>query len=240
MTTVNTNAGSTATINDLMSTMNTKPATGSSDPDSVQASTDKFMTLLVTQLKNQDPLNPMDNAQLTSQLAQLQTVTGVNKLNDTLESLKSSYQSSEAMQATNLIGHGVLVEGSNVTLSSSKAILGVELGSDADSVQVSIMDKNGKTVQTMDLGAQKAGVLPLAWDGVPDAANVDSSGNPVTLADGSYTFQVTATRGGDTLTDAKGLSFDSVASVTTNSLDGVKLNLPSKGGVTLADIKQVL
>jgi flagellar basal-body rod modification protein FlgD len=51
------------------------------------------MTLLVTQLKNQDPLNPLDNAQLTSQLAQLQTVTGVNKLNDTLESLKSSYQS---------------------------------------------------------------------------------------------------------------------------------------------------
>jgi flagellar basal-body rod modification protein FlgD len=51
------------------------------------------MTLLVTQLKNQDPLNPLDNAQVTSQLAQLQTVTGVNKLNETLESLKSSYQS---------------------------------------------------------------------------------------------------------------------------------------------------
>ena len=63
---------------------------------SVQADTDKFMTLLVTQLKNQDPMNPLDNAQMTSQLAQLSTVTGVNKLNTTLESLKSSYQSSEA------------------------------------------------------------------------------------------------------------------------------------------------
>jgi flagellar basal-body rod modification protein FlgD len=241
MSTVNT-TGSTANINDLMATMNAKSATSSSGTgdESVQASTDKFMTLLVTQLKNQDPLNPMDNAQLTSQLAQLQTVTGVNKLNDTLESLKSSYQSSEAMQATSLIGHGVLVEGSNITLSGSKAIMGVELGSDADSVQVAIMDKNGKTVQTMDLGAQKAGVLPLAWDGVPDATNVDSSGKPATLADGDYTFQVTATRGADKLADAKGLAFDSVASVTTNSLDGVKLNLPSKGGITLADIKQVL
>lgn len=239
MSTVNTNTGATS-INDLMSTMNAKPATSGSADESVQASTDKFMTLLVTQLKNQDPLNPMDNAQLTSQLAQLQTVTGVNKLNDTLESLKSSYQSTEAMQATNLIGHGVLVDGSNVTLSGSKGIMGVELASDVDSLKVVISDKNGKEVQTMDLGAQKAGVLPLAWDGVPDATNVDSSGKPVTLADGNYTFQVVTTKGGDKTNDGKTLSFDSVASVTTNSADGVKLTLPGKGVVALADIKQVL
>jgi flagellar basal-body rod modification protein FlgD len=238
MTTVNTTTGSTATINDLMSTMNAKAATTSGD--SVQADTDKFMTLLVTQLKNQDPLNPLDNAQVTSQLAQLQTVTGVNKLNETLNTLKASYQSSEAMQATNLIGHGVLVEGSNVSLSGSKAIMGVELASDVDSLKVVISDKNGKEVQTMDLGKQKAGVIPLAWDGVPDANNLDSNGKPVTLADGDYTFQVVATRGADKVNDATTLSFDSVASVTTNSTDGVKLNLPSKGGVTLADIKQVL
>src|SRR4051812_35941700 len=118
MSTINTAAGSAANINDLMATMNAKPATtGDSGADSVQGQTDKFMTLLVTQLKNQDPLNPMDNAQLTSQLAQLQTVTGVNKLNETLNTLKASYQSSEAMQATSLIGHGVLVEGSKVSLS---------------------------------------------------------------------------------------------------------------------------
>jgi flagellar basal-body rod modification protein FlgD len=239
MTTVNT-TGSTANISDLMSTMNAKPATTSGD--SVQADTDKFMTLLVTQLKNQDPLNPLDNAQVTSQLAQLQTVTGVNKLNETLNTLKASYQSSEAMQATNLIGHGVLVEGNNITLSGSKAIMGVELAGDVDSLQVVISDKNGKEVQTMDLGKQKAGVIPLAWDGVPDADKLDSNGKPVTLADGSYSFQVVATRGGDkvAMNDAKALAFDSVASVTTNSADGVKLNLPSKGGVTLADIKQVL
>ena len=238
MSTVNTNTGPSTNISDLMSTMNAKPATTSGD--SVQADTDKFMTLLVTQLKNQDPLNPLDNAQVTSQLAQLQTVTGVNKLNETLNTLKASYQSSEAMQATNLIGHGVLVEGNNITLSGSKAIMGVELAGDVDSLQVVISDKNGKEVQTMDLGAQKAGVVPLAWDGVPDASNVGSDGKPVTLADGSYTFQVVATKAGDKVSDAKALAFDSVASVTTNGLDGVKLNLPGKGAVTLADVKQVL
>src|SRR5205085_1589124 len=121
---------------------------------------------------------------------------------------------------------------------SSKGILGVELGSDADAVQVVITDAKGNTVQTMDLGAQKAGVLPLAWDGVPDPTKLDSAGKPVTVADGSYKFTVTATQGGQALTDAKALSFDSVASVTTNGTDGVKLNLPSGGAVKMADIKQ--
>jgi flagellar basal-body rod modification protein FlgD len=224
-------------VTDLMSTMNAKKATST---DSVSADTDKFMTLLVTQLQNQDPLNPMDNAQMTSQLAQLQTVTGVNKLNTTLESLQSSYKSSEAMQATNLIGRGVLVEGTGVTLSSGKAILGAELATDADNVKVVISDAKGNEVDTIDMGAQKAGVVPLAWDGVPDPKKLDSNGKPVTLADGNYTFKVVATRAGANLTDAKGLSFDSVASVTTNSTDGVKLNLSGKGALTLADIKQVL
>jgi flagellar basal-body rod modification protein FlgD len=198
------------------------------------------MTLLVTQLQNQDPLNPMDNAQMTSQLAQLQTVTGVNKLNTTLESLQSSYKSSESMQATGLIGHGVLVEGNGVMLSGGKAILGAELATDADNVKIVISDAKGNEVDTVDMGAQKAGIVPLAWDGVPDPKHLDSNGKPVTLADGNYTFKVVATRAGANLTDAKGLSFDSVASVTTNSADGVKLNLSGKGALKLADIKQVL
>jgi flagellar basal-body rod modification protein FlgD len=75
---------------------------------------------------------------------------------------------------------------------------------------------------------------------VPDPKKLDSNGKPVTLADGNYTFKVVATRGGANLTDATGLSFDSVASVTTNSSDGVKVNLSGKGALTLADIKQVL
>lgn len=233
------NSTSSTSITDLMSTMNAKPATTATD--SVDADTNKFMTLLVTQLKNQDPLNPLDNAQITSQLAQLSTVTGVNKLNTTLESLKASYQSSEAITATNLIGHGVLVEGNYANLTGSKAILGVQLATPADNVQVIITDpKTGKDVQSIDLGPQQAGTVPLAWDGVPDPTKLDSAGKPVTLADGSYTFRVVATRGGQPLTDAKALAFDSVASVTTGGADGVKLNLPVKGQVAMADIKQVL
>jgi flagellar basal-body rod modification protein FlgD len=201
----------------------------------VQADTDKFMTLLVTQLKNQDPLNPLDNAEITSQLAQLSTVTGVNKLNATLETLKASYQSSEALQAANMIGHGVLVEGNFASLSGSKAIMGVELASAADNVQVIVTDpRTGKDVATIELGAAEAGAVPLAWDGSSDS--VDAA----MLADGKYSFRVVATRGGQPLTDVKALTLDTVASVSTNSKDGVKLNLASKGAITLADIHQVL
>jgi len=227
----------TSNISDLQSAMNAKPK---AETDSVQADTDKFMTLLVTQLQNQDPLNPMDNAQMTSQLAQLQTVTGVNKLNTTLESLKASYQSTESLQATQLIGSGVLVEGDGILLHKSQAILGVELETPADKVQIVISDSSGKDVASLELGAQEAGIIPIAWDGVPDPNKLDDEGKPVVLADGEYSFRVVASRGGETLKDAKALAFDSVASVTTGGKDGVKLNLPGKGAVTLADIKQVM
>jgi flagellar basal-body rod modification protein FlgD len=231
MTTVNSAASGTS-ITDLMSTMNAKKASAT---DSVQADTDKFMTLLVTQLKNQDPLNPLDNAQVTSQLAQLQTVTGVNKLNETLETLKSSYQSSEAMQATNLIGHGVLVEGNTLNLTGGKSVFGVDLATDADNVQVVVTDpRTGKDVATIELGAAEAGAMPLAWNGSSDSVDAAQ------LGDGKYSFRVVATRGGQPLTDVNALSLDTVASVSTNSKDGVKLNLASKGAITLADIHQVL
>ena len=231
MSTVNSAAAGTS-ITDLMSTMNAKKADAT---DSVQADTDKFMTLLVTQLKNQDPLNPLDNAQVTSQLAQLQTVTGVNKLNETLETLKSSYQSSEAMQATNLIGHGVLVEGNTLNLTGGKSVFGVDLATDADNVQVVVTDpRTGKDVATIDLGAAGAGAMPLAWNGSSDS--VDAA----LLGDGKYSFRVVATRGGQPLTDVKALSLDTVASVSTNSKDGVKLNLAGAGAISLSGIHQVL
>ena len=230
MTTVN-NTTSTA-ITDLMATMNNKPAAAAEG--SVEADTNKFLTLLVTQLKNQDPMNPLDNAQLTSQLAQLSTVTGVNKLNTTLESLKTSYQSSEAMSATNMIGHGVFVEGNFVNVEGGKSILGANLASAAEDVKIIVTDPaTGKDIKTIELGPQPAGVLPLTWDGIADGATKS-------VSDGTYSFRVVATLAGTPLKDATTLAFDNVASVSTSATDGVKLNLPTKGQVTLADIKQVM
>jgi flagellar basal-body rod modification protein FlgD len=223
---------------DLMAAVNgtktTKPT------DSVQADTDKFMTLLVTQLKNQDPLNPLDNAQLTSQLAQLSTVTGVNKLNTTLEALQTSYQQTQSASATNLIGQGVLVPGHDTYLTDGKAIFGVDVATAADSVKVIITDPTtGKDVQVLDLGPKPVGSMAIPWNGVVDATKLDSAGKPVVLKNGQYLVRVEATAQGVALKDTKMLSLESVLSVST-AATGVKLNLSNQTTVTMADVKQIL
>ncbi|XLZ70175.1 flagellar hook assembly protein FlgD [Massilia sp. SR12] len=197
----------------------------------VQADTDKFMTLLITQLKNQDPMNPLDNAQMTSQLAQLNTVTGINKMNETLNSLKADYQASANLAATNLINHGVLVEGSQLTLADGKSLFGIELGSRADQVEVEIRASGGKVVQTVTMKNVDAGIVPLAWDG--------KLADGTTASNNTYTMNIKATRGAEQLKDAKTLQFGTIASISTGA-NGVKLNIPSYGQVTMDAIKQVL
>jgi len=211
---------------DLMSTMNGVK----SQTSTVEEAQDRFMKLLVTQMRNQDPLNPLDNAQVTSQLAQLSTVSGIDKLNTTLQSLQGSYQTSQTLQATDMIGHGVLVPGSMIDLADSKAILGVDIPDAADKVSVTVRNAAGVAVRTFDLGAQQAGVVPLAWDGKTDAGT--------TAVDGTYKMEVNAVRG-DTTVAAKTLSFGTVSSVTTGTA-GVKLSVPGVGNVNFADVRQIL
>ena len=85
--------------------------TAKSAADDVQ---DRFLKLLVTQMKNQDPLNPLDNAQVTTQLAQISTVNGIEKLNATIEAMASSFTSGQSLQAATMIGKDVLVPGSTL------------------------------------------------------------------------------------------------------------------------------
>ncbi len=192
---------------------------------------DRFLKLLVTQMKNQDPLSPLDNAQVTSQLAQLSTVEGIDKLNTTVGGLQTSYQNSQALQSASLIGHGVLAPGKNVDLTSSKAIFGVELTEPVDNVKVVIRDANQRALHTVNLGSKDIGTTPLAWDGK------DDSGNQV--ADGKYTIDVIATRGGKEVSGASALSFGEVGSVSS-SAQGVKLNVVGMGAVDLSTVRQIL
>lgn len=224
MTTVQTNV----VPQDLLATMNgPSKKTAASTVEDAQ---NRFMTLLVTQMRNQDPLNPLDNAQVTSQLAQLSTVTGIDKLNMTLEALQGSYQASQSLQAANMIGHGILVPGSSVQLVGGKAILGVDVTEPADNVQITIRNASGVAVRKIDLGAQDIGTVPLAWDGMTDSG--------ATAADGAYSFEIAATRDGKSVASTA-LSFGEVASVTTGA-QGVQLNVPGVGTVKLADIRQIL
>ncbi|MHA4867420.1 flagellar hook assembly protein FlgD [Duganella sp. PWIR1] len=217
---------------------NTVATKTTTDTTSVQADQDKFMKLLVTQLQNQDPLNPMDNAAMTSQLAQLSTVTGINKVNATLESLRSDITTSQSSAAINLIGKGVLVEGKGIELNSvtgddgkvtKSSVFGIDLASDSQAVSIEIKDKAGKTVRTMSMTNAEAGTYPVTWDGTKDDKTVADAG--------SYTFTVSATNAGNKVTSTP-LQLAAVASVSTGS-GGVKLNT-SLGHFAMSDVKEVL
>eukprot|EP01038_Epipyxis_sp_PR26KG_P019029 gene19029-26960_t len=186
---------------------------------------------VVTQMKNQDPLNPLDNAQLTSQLAQLSTVTGIDKLNSTVQALMASSQSSQSLQAASMIGRAVLVPGTGTTLTDSKALFGVELTEPADSLQVTIPDSSVNAAPTTELYTQAARAALLSWDG-----STNSGGK---AADGRYQLQVSALRGGQA-SSASSLAFAEVNSISMTR-QGVQLNLSGTvPSATLADVRQTL
>jgi len=206
------------------------PPAAASGTSATNDAQDRFLTLLVTQLKNQDPLNPMDNAQITSQMAQISTVSGIDKLNTTLQSMAASFSAGQSLQATSMIGHSVFVPGSTLQLASGAAPFGVDLARAADSVVVTIRDGSGQVVHKVDLGAQAAGVLGFQWDGVADSG--------ANAAPGSYSFAVTAVQGGKPIT-ATALALGLVSGVTQGA-NGTALKVNGMGSVALSDVKQVM
>jgi flagellar basal-body rod modification protein FlgD len=192
---------------------------------------DRFLKLLVTQLKNQDPLNPLDNAQVTSQLAQLNTANGISQLNQTMAAFAATQASAQAVQAAQLIGRGVMTEGSTLQLKDGDALFGVQLAQAAEHLQVVISDAAGKVVQTVDAGPQPAGTILLHWDGATDAGG--------TAAAGTYKFALKALSAGGAALDSTALAVDTVKAVTAQS-GGAILNLSGGAGVSLSAVRQIL
>jgi flagellar basal-body rod modification protein FlgD len=191
----------------------------------------RFLKLLVTQMKNQDPLNPMDNAQVTTQMAQLSTVTGIDQLNATLQALSNSMTSNanQSLQAASMIGHGVLVPGNGIDLSGGTGLGGFALAQSADQTQVSIYNQSGTLVRSINLGAESAGIVRWQWDG--------KDNNGTTLADGSYTFAVNATQAGNNVSPTS-LQFGVVNSVTQGT-NGVTLSVGQLAGITMSQVQQI-
>ena len=215
-------------------------AAASASTNSLMGDTeDRFLTLLVTQLRNQDPLNPMDNAEVTSQIAQLSTVNGINQLNNTLLALSGQMDVSQSMQAASLIGKGVLVPGSKVLLGSypddptekETTPFGADLISSAANVVVTIFDAGGNAVRQYELGPQAAGVLSLDWDGTSD------DGSP--LNDGAYTVQVAAMDADGKTLPVEPLTYGQVSSVAYSS-SGLRIDLGLAGEHSLLDVRKIM
>lgn len=200
-------------------------------PASSADSEQRFLKLLVTQLNNQDPLNPLDNAQLTSQLAQMSTVSGIEKLNSAFQSLLAQSGSSQVLQSAALIGRTVLVPGTELSPRQGADVpFAVEVPAAADSVKVSITNGAGETVRSFDLGALPQGVKTLAWDGKSD--------NGTQVAEGMYTLKVEALADGNKAA-AGTLTYAKVASVA-QGMYGVSLDLDSGAKSGLGEVRLIL
>ncbi len=192
---------------------------------------DRFLKLLVSQLKNQDPLNPMDNAQLTSQLSQISTVTGIEKLNTTMQSLSASFMSAQSLQSAGLIGHTVYTDGNTLGFNgSAPALGGVNLSQSADSLKVNVLGPSGNVVRQIDLGAHQAGLVAFKWDGLSDGG--------ANAAAGSYSFEIKASSGGQTVPTSSLMS-GQVSSITLGT-DGAHANVNGIGDVPVGQIKQIM
>ena len=184
---------------------------------------DRFLKLLVTQLQNQDPLSPMDNAQLTSQIAQINTVSGIATLNTSVQQLSSQFVQMQALQGAALIGKDVVVPGNRIDIADGVGQGGFELAGAADAVKVEIMSPAGKVLDTLNLGAQGNGLQSFNW---PAGAHDNASG---------LTFKVTATSGATPLT-ATPLMRDMVTAINTSG-DTLMLELQYSGNVAYSTVK---
>jgi len=192
-------------------------STASKNGADPQAMQDKFMKMLVAQLSNQDPLNPMDNAQMTSQMAQINTVSGIQQLNETVKGLTSQFGNLQAMQGVSLIGRTAMVEGNTPMVTDGKANGGLKLSKAADSVTVDILGKNGQVLGTLNMGARDAGQHMFE---VP----LNSGVNPADVA----SFKVTAVQGGQPVAQ---VGIGMVPVVSVGMKDGV-IQLTGANGKT--------
>ena len=193
---------------------------------------DAFLQLLVTQLKNQNPLDPQDNSAFVAQLAQFSSLEGITTLNDSVTAISSSYKSSQALQASSLVGRSVVVQTGSAYVDTTKSMTGTAvIPSSVAGATVTITDKDGKAVKTIDLGSQAAGNATFVWDGTNTAGTkVDP---------GTYTFKASASID-DTATDLVTYLPATVNSVTLSQTGGeMMLNLAGLGAVALSKVQTI-
>jgi flagellar basal-body rod modification protein FlgD len=181
-----------------------------------------FLKLFVAQLKFQDPMQPMDNYQMASQMAQFSMVEGLNKMTESIKNMETSQSSANQLQAASLVGKNVEVKGNGLTVSGGKVSEGYYQLEKPGRVAVNIFDSRGSLVRTLELGAQDTAKRKLGWDGKTLAGTA--------LPDGQYSFKVTAV-------DEKGQAVN-VTTTMTGKVDGVSFD--SAGTLLKIGPKQVL
>ena len=193
---------------------------------------DSFLQLLVTQMQNQIPIDPQVNSLFVAQLAQFSSLETMQNLSTSVDAIGGMYQSSQALQASSLVGRSVIVDSGSTSVDTTKGMTGqVVLPSTSTTTSVNVYDSTGTIVRTIDLGEQKAGNASFTWDGKDDAGQ--------TLATGNYSFKATGSLDG-TNTGLTTYLPATVTSVTMGSAGtSMTLNLANGENIALSKVQQI-
>ena len=192
----------------------------------------QFFELMVAQLKNQDPMKPMESGEFLGQIAQFGTVNGISELQQSFATLAGALQSSQALQASTMVGRDVLVARDTLQLNATGgATFAAQIPETAAGVQISLADASGQIVRRFSLGPQQTGTLNVVWDGLTD------SGGPA--RPGMYGVKIEANINGEVQAVA-GLGRARVDSVSL-SRDGLppRLNLNGLGTVAMNEVIEI-
>lgn len=219
------------TVNPTTANSSTSSLTQAAGKSMSSLGINDFITLMTTQLRYQDPTNPQDSTAFVAQLAQFSSVSGIQEMNTSMSSLLNQLRSSQAVNATSLVGHDVLVNADTASLTGGDQVTGqVDTPTGTSAVTIVVNDSAGQLVRQFTVPAT-SGTSTFAWDGLDDKGSAVKSG--------SYTFKAIANVYG------KSQSLDTalntrIGSVTINPTDNsLVLNTSSLGSVVMSDIRQV-
>ena len=202
------------------------------DDSSNELGQEDFINLMVTQLRNQDPFEPLQSGEFIGQLAQFGTVSGISELQNSVSDLASSLISNQTLQATNLIGKNALVHSDNLSLKEGESIKGaIATNAPANNVTVSIFDAAGNLVQTLPLGVVNEGLKDFEWDGT------DASGNQA--PEGNYFLSVVGAQGEDNIA-LDTFAYKKIESISLGeSTNSIRLNIENGGELKISEILKI-
>jgi flagellar basal-body rod modification protein FlgD len=188
-----------------------------------------FLKLLMTQLQNQDPMEPMDNGEFMGQMAQFSTVQGVTEMGESIDGLVSIYQGQQMSANASMIGKKALVDGNWAQLEGGKLAGAIDLTTAANDLRVDVKSETGELMASIGLGSKMAGVQEFSWDGIKQ--------DGTTAPEGNYYLSASAVRDGQSTVPAMQV-YGTVNSVQMKGGE-VTLNVSGQGNVSFNNVKRI-
>ncbi|MDB2410323.1 flagellar hook assembly protein FlgD [Pseudomonadales bacterium] len=218
-----------STSSDIINSLGTKTNAATEEQD---LGKDAFLQLMIAQLQNQDPLSPAKNEDFIAQLAQFSSVEGIQNINSSIEELATAFRSSQALEASSLVGRQVQVSADTATLSADGPVRGtIDLATSSANIKLYIEGPDGQVVRTQDIGTQERGAIDFTWDGTNESG--------LRVADGAYRVYASGLVDGE-IADLPVAIGANVNSVTIGQNDSMILNIEGVGAVPLSEVSRFL